>query len=56
MGRSVGGGEGGQEGGGQREVGDGGGTGGRKGEGEKNGKIRGDFIDGYDGCLVGHRL
>ena len=45
-----------QRGGGQREVGDGGGTGGRKGEGEKNGKIRGDFIDGYDGCLVGHRL
>ena len=23
--------------------------GGRKGEGEKNGKLRGDFIDGYDG-------
>ena len=56
MGRSVGGGEGGQEGrggegnmateGGQQEVGDGGGG---KGEVKKNGKIRGDFTDGYDG-------
>ena len=35
-----------QRGGGQQEVGDGGGG---KGEVKKNGKIRGDFTDGYDG-------
>ena len=39
--------------GGQQEVGDGGGG---KGEVEKNGKIRGDFTDGYDGMPGGQRL
>ena len=39
-----------QRGGGQRKLEMGaGGVGGGKGEGEKNGKIRGDFTDGYDG-------
>ena len=63
MGRSVGRGEGGQEGGagrgiwqrvgGQQEVGDGGGG---KGEVEKNGKIRGILQMDMMECLGGHRL